>query len=195
MTMSYLWTILLVISVFFAFITGNIEEVSFASIQGGQSAVELCFSMTGAICFWSGMMEVMRQCGLIEKLAKLLRPLLKWLFPDVAENQKTMGDISANISANFLGLGNAATPLGLQAAKGLATYSKGGRATDSLCLFIVCNTASIQLIPSTVASLRAACGSENPFEILPAVWITSLGSVAVGILLCRFFSRWGVERG
>ncbi len=194
MTMSYVWTVLLVISVVFAFITGNTQEVSVASVEGGSSAVELCLSMAGVICFWSGMMEVMRQCGLVEKLSKFMSPLLKWLFPEVSEDKKTMGDISANVSANFLGLGNAATPLGLQAAKGLAQYSKGGLATPSLCLFIVCNTASIQLIPSTVASLRVALGSENPYEILPAVWLTSLGSVTVGIFLCKLFQKWEGHR-
>lgn len=187
MTMTYLVTFLLLLSVVCAFVTGNTQAVSQASLSGASAAVELCLSMTGVICLWTGVMEVLRQCGLAEKLAKLLYPLLKKLFPDVAQDQHTLAHISANFSANLLGLGNAATPMGLQAAKGLAKYSQNNTATPSLCLFIVCNTASIQLIPSTVASLRSATGSENPFEILPAVWLTSLGSVTVGIFACKFF--------
>lgn len=187
MTMTYLWTGMMLLSVVFACLTGRTTEVSTASLEGASNAVELVLSMTGVICLWTGMMEVMRQCGLAQKLSLCLKPLLKRLFPDVAQEEKIMTDISANVSANLLGLGNAATPLGIQAAKGLATQSKNGLATPSLCLFVVCNTASIQLIPSTIASLRAATGSENPFEILPAVWISSAASLTVGIAACHWF--------
>lgn len=195
MTMSYLWIFLLLISVFFALVTGQTGAVSSATLEGASSAVALCVSMTGSICLWTGMMEVMRQSGLSEKLAKLLQPLLRWLFPDVAEDGKTLGDISANVSANLLGLGNAATPLGLQAAKGLAKHSKEGVATPSLCLFIVCNTASIQLLPTTVASIRSATGSESPFDILPAVWVTSLVALSVGISVCKICEKISGRKG
>lgn len=190
MTMSYLWTTLLFFSVCFAFLNGTTAEVSTASLEGASSAVELCISMTGTICLWTGVMEVLRQCGLADKLAQALHPLLKKLFPDVAKDKEVLGNISANFSANFFGLGNAATPLGLQAVKGLASHCKDkSTASPSLCLFIVCNTASIQLIPSTVASLRSATGSENPFEILPSVWLSSTLSVTVGIALCKLLEK------
>lgn len=189
MTMTYLWTALLFLSVVFAFATGNTSQVSAASLQGATTAVELAFSMTGVICLWTGMMEVMSQCGLADKLGNLLRPLLQKLFPDVADDPKTLGDISANVSANLLGLGNASTPLGLKAVKGLSSSVKDGRATASLCLFVVCNSASIQLIPTTIASIRSATGSENPFEILPAVWITSFVSITVGITICKLCEK------
>lgn len=184
MTMTYLWTAMIFCSVLFGFLNHTTLEVSNASLEGATSAVELCISMTGTICLWTGIMEVLRQCGLAEKLSKLLSPLLSALYPDVKHDPKIMSDISANFSANLLGLGNAATPLGLQAVKGLSSHAKG-IATPSLCLFVVCNTASIQLIPTTIASLRSATGSENPFEIISAVWITSFLSLLVGISACK----------
>lgn len=190
MTMTYLWTGMMVLSVVSALLTGKEQEVSAASLEGATTAINLALSMTGVICLWSGMMEVMRQCGLLEKLAKLLHPLLRKMFPDVAEDKQILGDISANFSANLLGLGNAATPLGLQAVKGLSTRAKQGIATPSLCLFIVCNTASIQLLPTTIASLRSASGSANPFDILPAVWLTSLASITVGISVCKLCEKY-----
>ncbi len=185
MIMSYLFTGMFLVSVLCAFLTGNTQAVSTASLEGATTALNLALAMAGVICLWTGVMEVMNQCGLSQALATLLKPLLKRLFPDVAEEGKVLGDISANVSANLLGLGNAATPLGIQAAKGLATHAKNGVATPSLCLFIVCNTASIQLIPTTVASLRSATGSAAPLEILPAVWLTSLCSISVGIAVCK----------
>lgn len=190
MLMTYLFTGMFLISLVFGFLTENTEAVSIASLEGASNAINLAISMAGVICLWTGVMEVMNQCGLSQKLAGFLRPCLAWLFPDVAHDPKIMGDISANISANLLGLGNAATPLGIQACKGLATQAKNGIASPSLCLFVVCNTASIQLIPTTVASLRAATGSASPMEILPAVWLTSLGAITVGISLCKLLEQW-----
>lgn len=189
MIMTYLFTGMFLISIVFAFLTGNTQAVSTASLEGASTAISLTLSMAGVICLWTGIMEVMNQCGLADSLAKALHPLLKRLFPDVAQDKKVLRDISANVSANLLGLGNAATPLGLQACKGLSTYTKNGVATPSLCLFIVCNSASIQLIPTTVASLRAATGSADPFQILPAVWLCSLGSITVGISVCKILER------
>lgn len=185
MTMTYLWTGMLFVSVFFALCNGTSAQVSTASLEGATAAVDLCISMTGTICLWTGFMEVLRQCGLSEKLARAMYPLLKKLYPDVAQDPKVLGDIAANLSANLLGLGNAATPLGLEAAKGLSRKTaEKGVASPSLCLFIVCNTASLQVLPTTVASLRTATGSENPMEILPAVWLSSTLSVITGIFLC-----------
>ena len=123
-----------------------------------------------------------------DRLSRLLGPVLRRLFPQVAGDRAVMDSISANVSANLLGLGNAATPLGLEAARGMARKSPGV-ASDSLCMLVVCNTASIQLLPTTVASVRAAFGSAAPFDILPAVWISSLASVTVGLLTARLLSR------
>ena len=123
-----------------------------------------------------------------DKLARLLRPILRRLFPDFAGDRGTMDTIAANVSANLLGLGNAATPLGLEAARRMSRRTPGV-ASDSLCMLVVCNTASIQLIPTTVAAVRMAAGSATPFDILPAVWVTSALSVATGILAAKLLSR------
>lgn len=168
--------------------TGRLPEVSAAAGEGAQAAVELCLSMAGMLCLWTGVLEVLRRCGLLERLQRLLRPLLGHLFPDAQGDEKALELIAANVSANLLGLGNAATPPGVQAARRLAAASPGV-ASDSLCLFVVCNTASIQLIPTTVAAVRSAAGCETPFDILPCVWITSALALAVGITAAKLFRR------
>ena len=155
-----------------------------AAVTGAGDAVELCLSMAGMLCLWTGVMEVMRQSGLAGGLSRLLRPVLGRLFPNGAKDGAVMDSLSANVSANLLGLGNAATPLGIQAAKGMSRKSPGV-ASDELCLLVVCNTASIQLLPTTVAAVRAAAGCRSPFDILPAVWLASALSVAAGISACR----------
>lgn len=164
-----------------------------AAMEGAAATVELCLSMAGVLCLWMGVMEVMRRSGLSEGLSRLLRPLLKRLYPDFARDREVMDSISANVSANLLGLGNAATPLGIQAARRMSRRTPGV-ASDSLCMLVVCNTASIQLIPTTVASVRAAAGCAAPFDILPAVWLASALSVTVGILAAKMMGRlWPAE--
>ena len=133
-------------------------------------------------------MEVLNACGLSQKIAGCFHPLLHRLLPQASQDSETLAAVSANVSANLLGLGNAATPLGIQAACRMARGC-GGTASDELCLLVVLITASIQLLPTTVASIRAAYGSAAPFDILPAVWVSSLASVTVGLLTARFLSR------
>ena len=188
MTMTVVWTGMVAVSVLCGLATGRGAEVAAAAIEGAGAAVELCLSIAGMMCLWSGVMEVMRRSGLAEGLTRLLRPVLRRLFPGCAGDRETMDSVAANVSANLLGLGNAATPLGLQAARRMGRNC-GGRASDELCMLVVCNTASIQLIPTTVATMRAAAGSAAPFDILPAVWLASALSVGVGILACKLFAR------
>ena len=188
MTMTVIWTGMVVISILCALATGRGPEVAAAAVEGTSAAVQLSLSIAGMLCLWTGVMEVMRQSGLADKLSRLLAPVLGKLFPQAAKDRDTMDSISANVSANLLGLGSAATPLGLEAARRLARSSPGV-ASDSLCMLVVCNTASIQLIPTTVASVRAAEGCPTPFDILPAVWLASALSVGVGILACKAFAR------
>ena len=188
LTMTVIWTGMVVISILCGLATGRGPEVAAAAVEGTSAAVQLALSIAGMLCLWTGVMEVMRQSGLADKLSRLLRPILRRLFPQVARDREAMDSISANVSANLLGLGSAATPLGLEAARRLAQASPGV-ASDSLCMLVVCNTASIQLIPTTVASVRAAEGCAAPFDILPAVWLASALSVGVGILACKIFAR------
>ena len=177
-----------VLSILCGLATGRGPEVAAAAVEGTSAAVQLALSIAGMLCLWTGVMEVMRQSGLADQLSRLLSPILRQLFPQAARDREAMDSISANVSANLLGLGSAATPLGLEAARRLARSSPG-TASDSLCMLVVCNTASIQLIPTTVASVRAAEGCQTPFDILPAVWLASALSVGVGIAACKLFSK------
>ena len=188
MTMAWIWTGMAVLSILCGLATGRGELVAAAAVEGAQAAVELCVSIAGMLCLWTGVMEVMRRSGLAEGLSRLLRPVLSLLFPQVSGDRGVMDSISANVSANLLGLGNAATPLGIEAVRRMERKSPG-TASDAMCMLVVCNTASIQLIPTTVASVRAAAGSSSPFDILPAVWLASVLSVGVGIAACKLFAR------
>ncbi len=188
MTMSVIWTGMVVISILCSVATGQESQVAAAAVEGTQAAVELCLSIAGMLCLWTGVMEVMRRSGLAEGLSRLLRPVLRRLFPSVSREKDIMDSISANVSANLLGLGSAATPLGLEAARRMSRKSPGV-ASDALCMLVVCNTASIQLIPTTVATVRSAAGCATPFDILPAVWLASTLSVGVGIVACKLCAR------
>lgn len=178
MVMSWIFTALVLVSLVFSWLTGQDEALSGAVMQGAQSGVELSIAMAGAICLWSGVGNLMAQVGLTDRLARCLQPVLHRLFPGTRRDPLLAGDLSANICANFLGLGNAATPMGISAAKRMA---QGSTASDELCRLIVLNTASIQLIPANVAALRTSLGCATPFDILPAVWITSLCSAGLGV--------------
>ncbi|MEA5143889.1 MAG: spore maturation protein A [Oscillibacter sp.] len=188
MAMAWVWTIMVALSLVFGLCTGRIEAVGTAALQGAEAAVELCLSMAGIICLWTGVMEIMSRCGLTEKLAKCFRPLLRRLLPRASGDTETLAAVSANLSANLLGLGNAATPLGIRAARRMARGTEG-IASDELCRLVVLNTASIQLLPTTVAGVRAACGCAAPFDILPAVWLSSVLSVTAGLLMARLLGR------
>lgn len=188
MTMAWIWTGMVVVAVLCGIWTGQEAAVA-AAAAGAQGAVELCISLAGMMCLWTGVMEIMRRSGLAEKLSRLLRPVLGLIFPQVARDREIMDSIAANVSANLLGLGNAATPLGIEAARRMGRRSPG-TASDAMCMLVVCNTASIQLIPTTVATVRSAAGSAAPFDILPAVWLASALSVGVGILACKVLARF-----
>ena len=193
MAMAWIWTGMVMLSLVFGILSGNLDEVANAAMAGAQSAIDLSVSMAGMLCLWSGIMEVMNVCGLSRGLARAFRPLLRQLLPEASRDEETLAAVSANVSANLLGLGNAATPLGIRAARRMARGC-GGVASDELCLLVVLNTASIQLLPTTIASVRAAAGCRTPFDILPAVWFSSVLSVTVGLLTARLLSRWGRGR-
>ena len=183
MAMSWLWTGMVALSVLCGTVNGRMAAVSAAALEGAAAAVELCLGMLGSICLWMGVMELMERRGLAGGLARLLRPVLHRLLPQASTDAETLAAVSANVSVNLLGLGNAATPLGIRAARRMAR--SGGVADDELCRLVVLNTASIQLLPTTVAGIRAACGSAAPLDILPAVWLSSALSVTAGLLAAR----------
>ena len=193
MAMAWVWTGMVVLSLVFGAVNGTMAEVSSAAMEGATAAVELCISMGGILCLWTGIMAIMSKCGLIDALSRLFRPLLRRLLPCACRDRETLNAVSANISCNLLGLGNAATPLGIRAARRMARGSEGV-ATDELCTLVVLNTASIQLMPTTIAGIRSAYGAAAPFDILPAVWLASALSVTVGLLSARLLSRLFRER-
>lgn len=180
MVMSWVWAVLVGASVVCAVINGRAAALSAAVMQGAQAGVTLAISIAGSLCLWAGIGRAAEKAGLTAVLARLLRPAMNRLFPSAREDAALSGALSTNICANFLGLGNAATPPGIEAARRLAARS-AGRASDELCRLIVLNTASIQLIPANVAAVRSSLGGGSPFDILPAVWITSLCSAGLGL--------------
>lgn len=190
MEMAWVWTGMVTLSLVFGLLSGRLDAVSAAALDGARTAVELGLSMAGILCLWSGVMEMMNASGLSAGLARLFRPVLRRLLPEACRDEETLAAVSANVSANLLGLGNAATPLGIRAARRMARGC-GGVASDELCLLVVLNTASIQLLPATIASVRAAAGCGTPLDILPAVWLASALSVTAGLLTAWLLSHGG----
>ena len=178
MVMSWIWTGMLAVSLLSSILQGRSQQLAASVLQGAQEGMNLAISIGGSLCLWSGAGALLDAAGITDTLSRLLKPVLHRLFPDAAKNPALSRTISGNICANLLGLGNAATPMGIQAANAL---KKGTAATDALCRLVVLNTASIQLIPTNVAALRSALGCSSPFDILPAVWITSFCSAGMGI--------------
>ena len=193
MAMTWVWCGMVLLSLLFGLVNGRLDDVAAAALEGAGSAIQLSLSMAGVLCLWSGVMEVMKVCGLSDGLARAFRPLLRRLLPNACRDEETLAAISANVSANLLGLGNAATPLCIRAAQRMARGC-GGVASDELCLLVVLNTASIHLLPATVASVRSAAGCQTPFDILPAVWLASVLSVTAGLSAAWLLSRKGEHR-
>lgn len=189
MVMSWIFTGIVAVAVIAAMLLGRGSELAAAIPLGAQAGITLAVSMAGSICLWTGVGRLTEKAGLTGFLSKLLRPLLERLFPSTKTDAPLAHCLSANICANFLGLGNAATPMGIQAAQRLAAKSSNGSAGDELCRLIVLNTASIQLIPATVAAVRTSLGCATPFDILPAVWITSSCSAGLGLAAAWVMGR------
>lgn len=183
--LSRIWVAFLVLSLVCGAATGRMDAVTAAMTEGAGQAVTLLLSITGLMCFWSGIMEIIARSGLAGKIAALLRPILRPLFGEASRDREAMEAVSANVTANLLGLSNASTPIGLRAAGRL--YEVCGRrgAPDAVLTLVTLNSASIQLIPSTVAAVRASLGAAAPFDVMPAVWGASIVSVLVVILADR----------
>ena len=181
MVMSRIWTTMVALAIFSALLTGQGSALAAAVTQGAQSGITLAISIAGSICLWTGVGKLMDRAGLTDRLSRLFRPLLGRIFPTFRTDGVFAGALSANVCANFLGLGNAATPMGILAAQRLAARRTDGVASDQLCRLVVLNTASIQLLPTNVAAIRTALGCQTPFDILPCVWITSACSAGLGL--------------
>lgn len=193
--LSKIWVLFFVISLLFGLTTGRIEYVSAAATNGAAEAITLVIQITGLMCLWSGIMELISACGLAGKIERLLQPVLRPLFGRAARDKQAMELVGANITANLLGLSNAATPIGLRAVSRL--YDQAGRrgTPDTVLTLITLNTASIQLIPSTVAAVRAGYGASSPFDIMPAVWGASILSVIAVLVAGRLFRPFFPDDG
>ena len=181
MVLSWMWTIIVLLSIIYATICGQMGAVSAATAQGAQTGITVAIGIAGSICLWSGVGKLMDKIGLTQLLSRLLSPLLNLIFPGSRKDPQLRRDLSGNICANILGLGNAATPMGVNAVRRMRRPDAPGLATDEMCRLIVLNTASIQLIPANVAAVRSSLGCVSPFDILPAVWVTSLCSASLGV--------------
>ena len=181
--MNYILAGMMLLSVVTAACHDEMAALSAAALQGCSNAVQLVISLAGMLCLWCGVMNIASKAGLTERLARLFRPLTRRLFPQLDPEGDAMQAICMNLSANLLGLGNAATPFGLAAMRALQKQNPTpDTASDEMLLFVVLNTASLQLLPTTCAALRQQAGSAAPMEILPAVWLTSLGTIAIGLI-------------
>lgn len=189
MILSWIWTIFALFSTIAALVRGNGASLSGAALDGAKSAIELSFAIAGPLCLWSGVGRLMERLGVTQILAKALSPLLNRLYPKSKNDPILAGALSANVCANLLGLGNAATPMGIQAVKRLKDPRRPEVATDEMCRLVVMNTASIQLIPTTVAAVRSAAGAASPFDILPCVWAASVLSVSAGLIAAWCMGR------
>ena len=181
MVMSWIFTGLLAVALIFSLFLGTASALAAAIPAGAQAGITLVISMAGSVCLWTGLGKLMEKIGITGALSRLLRPLLHRVFPQTCSDGSLAASLSANICANLLGLGNAATPMGIQSIRRMRKGSDPTAATDQMCRLVVLNTASIQLIPATVAAVRSGLGCGTPFDILPAVWLTSFSSAGLGL--------------
>ena len=189
MFLGWFWAGAVLLGTVFAAWTGRGGEAAAAVTEGAVKAVELCIAMAGPLALWAGLGRLMERVGLTDVLARLLSPVLGRLFPASRTDRELAGQLSATVTANLLGLGNAATPAGIRAAGRLRDPADPRRATDGLCRLVVMNTASIQLLPTTVAAVRQSAGCASPFDILPCVWVSSILSVSAGLLAAKLLGR------
>ncbi len=189
MVMSWIWTGILLVSLIFSLLLGNGGALGAAVQEGAQSGITLAISIAGSICLWTGVGRLMERSGVTQGVSRVIFPVLRRIFPAAAKDASLRDSLTANVCANLLGLGNAATPMGIQAARRLADPKRPGIATDEMCRLIVLNTASIQLIPANVAAVRTSLGCASPFDILPAVWVTSLCSASAGVAAAWLFGK------
>ena len=188
--MNILWPTFIIVSFIYAILTGKVNEINNGIFDSVAEAVELSLTFLGTICLWNGVMEIVKRTTLMEKLTKLLNPVMKLLFPELKNNQQAKAEISMNMIANILGLGNAATPLGLKAMKTLQKENiKKDALSNSMAMFIVLNTASLQLIPTNVIAIRTSLNSSNPTQIILPVWGATIVAAIVGVTATKIIMK------
>ncbi len=186
--MNYIWSLMVIISIITSVITGRVDETVNAVFEGAGTAVTTLISFAGAMCFWTGIMKISEKSGISEVICRFISPVVTWLFPN--SSQKAREYISMNITANVLGMGNAATPMGMLAAQTLDKENPyPQKPSVNMCMLVVLNTTSFQLIPSTIIALRAASGSQDPTSIILPIWFASAFAVIVGVISVKLFAR------
>lgn len=190
--LNVLWPVFIIVSCIYAIFTGKVEQINTSIFSSLESVVQLSITLLGTICLWNGIMNIAINTSLIEKLVFFFKPLLKYLFPEIYQDEKIRKEISMNMVANMLGLGNAVTPLGLKAMKSMQEKNKKtDTLSNAMLMFIVINTASIQMIPTTVIAIRSSLGSQNPTATIVPIWISSACSIIVAILITKFLIKVG----
>lgn len=188
--LNFIWPIFIIISFVYAILNGTVAEINNSIFESTKSAVELTISLLGTICLWNGIMQIASNTNIVKHLSKLLNPIMKKLFPDIRKEEKVHKEITMNIIANIMGLGNAATPLGLKAMKSLQKMNNDkSRLSNSMAIFIILNTASIQLIPTTVIALRSSLGSNNPTAMIVPVWIATICAAVASVVSAKFLMK------
>lgn len=190
--LNIIWPLFIIVSLVYAICLGKIDEVNLAIFDSVENAVQLSIKLLGTMCLWNGIIKIAEKTSIMSKLKKVLKPILKFLFPDINENDKAYGEISMNVVANIMGLGNAATPLGLNAMKSMQKENRDKKVlSNSMAIFIIINTASIQIIPTTVIAIRSSLGSSNPTKMILAVWLATAGAAISAITLSKILiKRW-----
>ena len=190
--LNYIWPVFIIISFVYGICFGNIAETNVAIFESTENAVNLCIKLLGTMCLWNGIMRIAENTSIIDKLKKILKPLLRRLFPKISEEDDAYSEISMNIIANVMGLGNAATPMGLKAMKSLQKRNTNKKViSNEMGIFIVLNTASIQLIPTTVIAIRNSLGSNNPTAILVPVWSATILAAISAIVSAKIILKKG----
>ena len=188
--MNCIWGAMIIISLVVSLLTGRVEQTAAAAASGAAAAIESCISLLGIMCLWTGLAKLGEKAGLIKVFARAARPVLRLLFPRLDPNGRAAHSIVMNMVANFFGMGNAATPLGIKAVGELnALNGKRHTASNEMCMFVVINTASIQLLPTTLISMRQTWGSSNPGAVIVPVWIVSICAVSLGVAAAKIFER------
>lgn len=181
--LNKIWPFFIIISFIYAIYSGKIFNINNAIFSSANQTVELCLTLFGTICLWNGIMQIAIKTSLIEKLTKFLKPVISFIFPEIKNDKKISKEISMNMVANILGLGNAATPLGLKAMESMQRKNEDkSKLSNSMAMFILVNTASLQIIPTTVISIRSSLGSNNPTKIILAVWVATVAAFATAII-------------
>jgi len=189
--LNTIWPIFILISFSYAIFSGNLEQLNSSIFESTNDAIKLSIELLGTICLWNGIMQVASNTSIIDKLTNLLRPIIKLLFPEMRKNKQIQKEISMNMIANILGLGNAATPLGLKAMKSMQKENtKKDTLSNSMLMFIVLNTASIQIIPTTVIAIRSSLGSNSPTNIIFPVWIATICAAVAGIIAVTILIKY-----